>query len=60
MNTIPSPALPLKGREREPSPSRRGLGEDGFRACDYTASKRFAATFLRTFAGSHTRPFMAM
>jgi hypothetical protein len=24
------------------------------------ASKRFAATFLRTFAGSQIRPFMAM
>jgi thiol:disulfide interchange protein len=30
-NTIPTPALPLKGREQsvEPSPSREGLGGDG-------------------------------
>ena len=35
------------------SRARRAAGQP-------TASKRLAATFLRTLAGSQTRPFMAM
>ncbi len=49
-----------RDRRRGGRGSRAALRRRGARPSAQMASKRFASRFLRTVAGSHTRPFMAM